>query len=705
MIIKSLTLKNFQCYFGDHVDNAFYFKEGLNLIIGDNASGKSKLFDAFFWVLKDQIFNADERVFVFTRNYKEKLISDKAKRNAQVGAKLNAEVTLIAESSQETLYRLTRIYGARKLDERQWEADSQSKLLVDEDKLGRWVPVRSQLHDSVLRRVISRDVEPYMWFQGEQVDGLMDLTDKSTLTNVINVLSNIQIYDELLTISTEGRGRAEKALRKAQQKVTKDQDRADSIGREIDAITLEIARSETDIEDYRASLETAKDRIEELVNQIDDAAKKTELKKEAERLRAEMIADEASLNKRLSGIYKNLFTKYWILRGSQVSLDRYSDKYKEYFTRHNKALAEATASRVRELPRDIPQPIHVNQMLVKERCFVCGREAKRESEAYKHILNLLSPGDGRSDEHVFANDGSKFFQKLYNNSLELKRTIAGVDESINSEFSLIQQYRGEIKKKENRIKEIRGEFTELLEDDSSENIVSAFRTHEANREKYQELLNRENRKLEAVRVRKIQKVTELDSLVTGAVDELARAEDRIYADLVEVIRSTRNDVFDSLISELEDTANELFSEMTRRNRAITGRIRLKRMATGNYAPEIVDSDGYVIHSTNDSNIILVKLALIMAILMSRGKLSENYSLISDAPTSKMAKNYTVGFYEALSKNFRQSIVMTYDFLEGSSREEFSNFNMGRVYSIASEYPSGDRMDRSDLRVSISEVSL
>ena len=44
MLIKSIKLKNFQCYFGD--EHEINFTTGLNIITGSIASGKSKLFDA-----------------------------------------------------------------------------------------------------------------------------------------------------------------------------------------------------------------------------------------------------------------------------------------------------------------------------------------------------------------------------------------------------------------------------------------------------------------------------------------------------------------------------------------------------------------------------------------------------------------------------------------------------------------------------------
>ena len=54
MQIKTIKLKNFQSYYGDN--NVLNFSKGLNVVTGSIASGKSKLFDAFYWTLNDKIF-------------------------------------------------------------------------------------------------------------------------------------------------------------------------------------------------------------------------------------------------------------------------------------------------------------------------------------------------------------------------------------------------------------------------------------------------------------------------------------------------------------------------------------------------------------------------------------------------------------------------------------------------------------------------
>ena len=247
------------------------------------------------------------------------------------------------------------------------------------------------------------------------------------------------------------------------------------------------------------------------------------------------------------------------------------------------------------------------------------------------------------------------------------------------------------------------QFDELLADDKSESIVQEFKTHKNNLERYSNLVLNDEKALDSLRKKVEHLQNNLDKLVVGNVDEVVQASRDIWQSLHQVALATREEVFSNLVQELEDSANDIFRQMTERNNSITGRLKLKMLSNESCMPEIVDSEGDALYGSNDSNIILVKLALIMAVVTSRARWSTNYALISDAPTSKMAKNYSYGFYSALDKNFEQSIVMTYDFLREEDRETLKDFKMGNVYRIESLYPSGNREDRSDLSIKIGRV--
>jgi len=703
MIIDSISMKNFQCYYGEHENNNFKFNKGLNLVIGDNGGGKSKLYDAFYWVLYDQVFHSDRREFVKTKIYQENLLSDKAKNECSIGGNVDVEVILIASTAQDKLYKISRIYSAKKTNDREWECATSSKLIVDEMKSTRWSTVSREKHDSILARVIPNHLKPYMWFQGEQVDGLMDFRDKSTLEKAINLLSNIHVYDDLISITKNGFDKANKSLITAQARLVKDKDKAEKLTASLEKNKKDIGAKKEAIEKNREDYEIAKDKIDELIGQIEDAKQKESLKAENNELQLKLDEENKQLKNIYNSLHKKMFSDFWILKNSQKHFDKFADKYTRYISTHNKLTAAENHKDV--LPVNVPQPVYVEQMLDVEKCLVCGRDAKNGTDEYNHIKKLLERGTKKTDVSIFKNDCSSIFSKLYNDCLGFKQLIISTNERIENEFNKIEELKNNIIKYNKRKKEISDNFEDLIDDNKSNNIVNSFRTHEMNRDKYQSLVT--SGEADLIRLEKNQSgyENEFAKLVKGEVKSELELANTIFNNLHEIAKCTRNEVFNKLIEELEENANDLFGTMTEKNMSITGKIKLKKISNGHYIPEIVDKNGHILPSPNDSNIILVKLALIMSIINSRGKWSENYSLILDAPTSKMAEKYTLGFYETLGKTFKQSIVTTYDFIDSDLNNLKEQFNLGSVYIIKSLYPNGDRTDRTDLSIEINKVEL
>ena len=62
-IIKSISFQNFYNYFGEFQDNTFEFTTGINIISADNNMGKSKFYNGILWLLKDQVYDSDDKKF------------------------------------------------------------------------------------------------------------------------------------------------------------------------------------------------------------------------------------------------------------------------------------------------------------------------------------------------------------------------------------------------------------------------------------------------------------------------------------------------------------------------------------------------------------------------------------------------------------------------------------------------------------------
>jgi DNA sulfur modification protein DndD len=701
MIIKSISMSNFQCYYGPVSENTISFKSGINLITGDNGGGKSKLYDAFYWVLYDQVFNSDDREFRTTREYKENLISDKAKRECIEDSYVSAEVVLIVEDSRDVEYRITRIFRAKKISDREWQSDGSSKLLVDEYKATRWEALPREKHKSTLNRVIPPHLKPYMWFQGEQVDSLIDFKSKSSLMQVINLLSDISDYDDLIKIVSTGSSKASKEYTKQANKLSKNAHESNQIEKKLDEVRSKLNKKKGELEGYEDDKAIAQENLDQLINKIDDATEKSKLKDQKATAEGQLERAKNDLDKGVEGLNNKIFSDFWVLKSAQEYFSKFEDKYKNYYKAHNDRLAEAGQDTDR-LPIDMPQPIHINEMLREQECYVCGRSAHEGTEEYNKIKSLLDRKKIDSKD-LFTSDNSSYFQKLYDNSLSFKHTITQINKFVSKEFANLNRLRSDIRKGKENLRSIEEQFDQLITDDDSDTIVKGFRTHTRNVERYTGLISGLKGELAGLEKEEDRLLERQDSLVVGEIPKTAKKSKEVYGQLEIIVKSMRRQVFADLVQELEEKANGIFKQMTAKNNSITGNLKLRMPTSEVCIPEIVDTDGYKMSGSNDSNIILIKLSLIMAVVTLRALWSQNYCLISDAPTSKMSRKYSKGFYESLSNNFKQSIVMTYDFLKPEEREFLQEIGVGSIYKIESQYPNGDRSDRSDLFIKITEV--
>lgn len=702
MIINKISMRNFQCYHGDFANNTFEFKKGLNIISGNNGGGKSKLYDAFLWVIYDYIFLSDKREFVKTSEYKESLISDKTKEECNLGDTVTTEVELVATSSQDTEFKLTRTFHATKIGSKNWACE-RSELTIAEKKGLKWELISRDKHEHILNRVLPNNLKPYMWFQGEQVDGLLDFKKEATLNNAINLLSDITVYDEFKEITKKLSEKADKGHTKASKDSSKNQQLSEEIDNDLAIISKKIRVAEEELKNTNENLHICEENRDSLLSKIDDAEKKATLKARKRLIETKITSLTKEITNIYNGFSKKLFTNYWVLRNISPVIQEFSDKYLSYFTEHQK-IANSGKEAVVKLPLNIPQPVQLKQMIAEETCYVCNRDAKEGTEAYKAILKLLNRQDAPpTTEELFETDCSSYFQSMYNESLGMQSDIKRIDSNISNELKSLQDKKAKVSELNAELKDIHSNFESLLENDESESTISKFKSITNNIGKFQAKAFDLERNIKNLKNKKRDDEKKLANLVTGEIQKEIVISKKVFSELNEIAIDTRELVFSQIIRELEESSNSIFLDMTKGNNSITGKIVLKKLKTGAYVPEILDTNGNIIQNPNDANIIMVKLSIIMAIVTHRESWISNYCLISDAPTSKMAEEYSLGFYQALSKNFEQSIVMTYDFINETAESLIEKANVSTFYKIKANYPNGDRNDRTDLNIKIMEL--
>lgn len=728
MIIEKIDLENFMCYSGKMT---IPFKEGINVIIGDNGYGKSKLYDAFYWVMYDQVFDGNKKEFIKTSSYRENLISDKAKFDMLDGRIASKVAITFRDLENDKVITIERKYTAT-IDKGKVTGDNGSELSIMKKELS-YLTARlvtdEEEKQRILKVILPFDIKDYLWFQGEQVESIIDFNKQDSLTKAINALSSITRYDELKAIATTAARSANNEYDRELKRLSKDSGKSEQLGESKIKLEGKILGLQTELNEVNENLSRAEAKCEELLNKIEDAQKVNELQQEKKNIVIRLNELNEELQEELTTFHRKMFRSKWVLKGTHELHDVYAKKFSAYEQRKMQIANEKAAAHQLEseaanklqtrLPFNVPEPNYLEWMLEKERCLVCDREAKENSEAWQKIKELLDrPKKGqvnKSDEPLTRQNFNDDLKKLYQNGLSLTGRISEIEDDINDALtrrnSLNKKVRDanvELERAEENIQRLLAENS--LTADTAKHILDEYSVHNKYVKDYTEEKSKLGQQIEHNKTILKGVEDQLKELVTGEIPAVLLEKREILNDFETIATSTRDRVFTNLITQLEKEANSHYEAMTSGNRSAKGQIKLRKLPNGNYMPEIIDATGIPLRGINTGNLILVKLSAIMAIISAKnsGRAAELYTLITDAPTSVFGEDYTIGFCKTISKVYKQSIIMSKEFYKNENlRNELLNnpeIKTGNIYMISPSILETERDTRNNLSTQIQALN-
>jgi DNA sulfur modification protein DndD len=732
MIIKSIAIENFQCYAGSFDQNIFEFRKGLNVVIGDNGSGKSKLYDAFFWVLYDKIFDSTTRSLVSTSDVGINLVADMAKAACAVGEQITTKVQLTLQDYKQNSaypdeYILERKFAIQKTKDSEdyndiecWKIPIASTRTIEKkDILNFKLMPGIDAFDRIANKLLPNDMKPYLWFQGEQVDSLIDFKNEKSLTEAINILSDINHYDFIIEVATKVYKQADAAYKSEISTKSKNEEVSVILSKRQDDLEKKINKDVEDLAAVDKNLAFAEEHKDDLLSKIKDAQDLEQIKYELKSVADKTRHATEKLEATKKGFNNNLFSKQWILRNAAPYFDAFEQKYKDFEEKRedlkieHKIKLQQEEARKSRLPENVPNASYLKDMLNEKHCFLCDRDFEEGDKAHQFLTEIY---DRTKNTRVYysdflQNDFKKFFQGLYNSGYHLKtHTISNVDSSIKCEIERIDKLEGfrteaiqEYETLNAKLKHILG--TSSISDEESKDIVRAFRMYDADKDKFKTQQSEINLRISSNK-KELQEVEDkLKKFIGESLDKEIIEKKEVLEAFYELAKSTRAQVYAEQIKIIEEEANKHFCRMSAENRSVQGKIILKKHGNS-YMPKNVDDNGIELTSINDSNIILIKLSTIMAIVTAKGK-SEFHPLISDAPTSKFSDNYTIGFCDTVSDVFAQSIIISYDFYHNLAlRQRLLKevTNLGAIYIIEPSSVEKDRMNRKELFTKITALN-
>ncbi|MBK7625651.1 MAG: AAA family ATPase [Bacteroidales bacterium] len=421
MIIRRIEIENFLSYYGK---NNFEFEIGPSIIIGQNNTGKSKLFDAFNWVLFDRAYKTEIEKWECTKDWGKEIINNLAKKECKAGGTAETSVSILFNDEEENKYYLTREFRIKKNNDKTWEIprNSELSLSITEAITGNSKNYYENDAEEYLKSIFPENLSKYFLFQGESISQIMSLNSRSAFSKALTDLSRIEVFESAKRYT-------EKVVKICKKEFEEKEDSDKALQTKKNDLSLDIQKFKIDLGD-QDDLFNNKCRERDIAKTVFDK-KSDELKKyeECAKILREIDYLQSQWQQRnelrqaiVDSQKREIFDR-WMYAGTENILKSFLDFYKRNKT-----------------DKKIPEPIRqefIKEMLEDKKCKVCLTLAPLGSREYKNIQSHLS--DKSLDKET----------ELIN---QLSMVADNMQDKVNNIVSELQKYYEKLEKIDEEIK-------------------------------------------------------------------------------------------------------------------------------------------------------------------------------------------------------------------------------------------------------------
>ena len=720
MKINSITIHNFQSYYGEQT---IEFGDGLNLIIGNGGKGKSKLFNACYWVLFGKIYVTSEGwcttddLYLSSHKALHKLeyINKKALYDAKIDGKVDCYVQLDLTDDKGHNYIIERQASAIRQPVQEWNKPeswnvSPSSLKVTYDVATGTKNVNGIMAESIITDLFPEGIRGYIWFQGESLDSLIDFRKKQNLKDAVRHISYYPYYEKLTAIISKAKAKIESQESRKLREANKQNSEIRSLILKIDFLRGKIQTEEENKKKYENNIAQIEIALADDETKMQGLAGFSKLIKDYDECEKEILRINNQLTE-IDNSQRSLLPSLWILRGT----DKLIEKSKEIISSH----VELETSVPEKKYIDEPSRAKLEDILNKDhQCFVCGSPV---DEAHPHavewILNRLRMQEEYYKElDDFRNnlEFSKQFNMLVGKIQDypdfVLRSLKGIDrqfqETEEEMDRLIAKRRKQLEKKTELDKQIENVKQKYGVDPHREastvpTLTSNIRASRGNLEKQRKLLESCKSAISDYTRQQQDAERELNSMGannTGTVTQVAETEWKHISTFLEAVcKDVQEKARKELLKKIEERANEFYEKFTEHDKCYKGRVEIDEDYT-------ITFDGGLNTSHEDRK----KMSIINALLsLNQDALQTYYPFISDAPTSSFDPSTTHKYLLGIKDIFGQSIIMTKDVEVGSDkyRDLYNQDNVSRILQLDSQIYRDDAKEPEIWEVSTIVKSL
>lgn len=647
MEFKKLTIKNFLSYFDT---NEIDFAETTTIVIGQNNTGKSKLFDAMNFAIYGRVYDTQKESW--TENEKEiaALILNKHKINEALKENLQtveSGVSLVVEDvlNPNILVLIERFYSY-KLADGKYEYSSKRISVSEVDKFdGKTNPFLGTDAQERIKLYFSDSIKDFFLFQGEAASKIMQLQRGGNFRRAVKEIARLELFERAKDYAEKYADTINRSIQIKLGKGKKAKNEHERLSLEIDKLTeqkenYQEKKDEADsqIAKYKEILEKNEEELSKLKEFEEYFKDKENLEKNRKRIKREieLIDSEKSSIAEESVFYK---VKEKIL------------SFKDFYSKLEKK---------GEVPPSIPQ-FEIKKALDCCRCTICNTDLSEGTEARKFAESRLSKGD--------TDKLGNYLRQLNYSVGDLSDEIKKVPDRLTQ---MLERKRNNETRKSNLIKEEEALAEKLMSINPDEEKSSAEKIKHINEvrqtiNRYSTLLRNAERDSDnndgSIRVIENQifkKKKELESIVieNEEIDDEDKIRIRYSSKLSQVMKKLFEVANDTAYKQVEQRANEFYKKMTHENAAIVGDIKIDLQTSEIYT---VDENGSRILNINQGNRISVQLAVIAGILtVAQEQFGIQYPFVTDAPVSHLGGDNKTSTIKTMVEAFEQSIIIIKD---------------------------------------------
>lgn len=701
MIIRNITIENFQSYYESQT---IEFSKGLNLIIGNGGKGKSKLFNAFYWVLFGKIYitgigwcttdNLPQSAKFAMQRYE--FINKRALFKAQINDKIRASVQIEIEDDKGNDYIIERSVSALRLEGEEWDSNDAwqvggNMLKVSFDSTTGTKVLNDLLAEDKINELFPDGIRNYIWFQGESLESLINFRNKETLKAAVKHISYFPYYEKLSEIISKSKLKITGIESRKLKEVNKHNSSVKGLLSTIDNLNYKISREEENKKQFETHIETIKIALADGETKISGLASYSMLVKKYKDCENE-INKLLSETTRIDEFQREKLPSLWVLRGIEPMIQQCKEiiekhKEEEYTVPEKKYLDNPSRSKLEEILKD-------------KKCFVCGTEFSENDAPYHYIterLRLQEEYLKEMEEYTSNMQLSKRFNmfvgKIQDYPDSLLISLSKIDKQWKDSEDELERYMAQRRRKQDEKRKLDEQIEDIkkkhgvdpvTQAETAGIINSSIRASRSNLETIQRKLDVSKQTLSNYRSELRSAERELEKL--GAKDTtVAKVPEtewkHISTFLEDICKRVQENARKDLLHKIEERANLFYAKFTEHDNGYKGNVKIGE----DYS---IEFDAGLNTSHEDRK----KMSIINALLsLNQEAMGIYYPFISDAPTSSFDLETTHKYLLGIKDIFGQSIVLTKDVdLESDKYIDLQNqSNVSRIYNLESKIYSGD----------------